>query len=226
MDKIKQIFGSTDVTQSWSLFFDENNIKKLSQCGVSIIDNPTQVLPITLNYLGLPHHSHEPEDYKKAEQALLKIRPYVQYFHASKYISDLANGNICAVIGFNGDVVQAAASAKEAGNGINIAYSIPKEGSTLWLDMVVMPKSAPHEKNAYTYMNYLLTPQVIAHISNSIHYANPNLAAHDYLTPDVKQDPATYPSKEVVDTLFTVEDLPAKIARLSTRLWTKLKTNT
>ena len=226
VDKIKAIFGTTDVTRSWGLFFDENNIKKLSQCGVAIIDNPTQILPITLNYLGLPHHSHEPADYKQAEQALLKIRPYVQYFHASKYISDLANGNICAVIGFNGDVVQAAASAKEAGNGVNIAYSIPDEGSTLWLDMVVMPKNAPHASNGYAYMNYLLAPQVIANISNQIHYANPNLAADSYLAPDVKQDPAIYPPKEVVDKLFTVEDLPASIARLSTRLWTKLKTNT
>jgi putative spermidine/putrescine transport system substrate-binding protein/putrescine transport system substrate-binding protein len=226
VEKIKAIFGTTDVTRSWSLFFDEANIKKLSECGVAIIDNPTQVLPITLNYLGLPPHSHEPADYKKAEQALLKIRPYVQYFHASKYISDLANGNVCAVIGFNGDIVQAAASAKEAKNGIDIAYSIPDEGSTLWFDMVVMPKSAPHEKNGYTYMNYLLTPQVIANISNSIHYANPNSAADAYVVPAVKQDLAIYPPTTVMDKLFTVEDLPASIARLATRLWTKLKTNT
>jgi len=226
VEKIKAIFGNTDVTRSWSLFFDENNIKKLSECGVAIIDNPTQILPITLNYLGLPPHSHEPADYKKAEQALLKIRPYVQYFHASKYISDLANGNVCAVIGFNGDIVQAAASAKEAKNGIDIAYSIPDEGSTLWLDMVVMPKSAPHEKNGYAYMNYLLEPKVIANISNNIHYANPNSAADAFVDPAVKQDLAIYPPKSVMDKLFTVEDLPAAIARLSTRLWTKLKTNT
>ncbi|AWY44069.1 extracellular solute-binding protein [Pseudomonas putida] len=226
VEKIKAIFGNTDVTHSWSLFFDEANIKKLSECGVAIIDNPTQVLPITLNYLGLPHHSHEPEDYKKAEQALLKIRPYVQYFHASKYISDLANGNVCAVIGFNGDIVQAAASAKEAKNGIDIAYSIPDEGSTLWFDMVVMPKNAPHEKNGYRYMDYLLQPEVIANISNSIHYANPNSAADALVVPEVKQDLAIYPPKTVMDKLFTVEDLPASIARLTTRLWTKLKTNT
>jgi spermidine/putrescine-binding protein len=226
VEKIKAIFGNTDVTRSWSLFFDENNIKKLSECGVAIIDNPTQILPITLNYLGLPPHSHESADYKKAEQALLKIRPYVQYFHASKYISDLANGNVCAVIGFNGDIVQAAASAREAKNGIDIAYSIPDEGSTLWMDMVVMPKNAPHEKNGYAYMNYLLEPKVIANISNSIHYANPNSAADAFVDPAVKQDLAIYPPKTVMDKLFTVEDLPAAIARLSTRLWTKLKTNT
>ncbi len=226
VEKIKAIFGNTDVTRSWTMFFDEDTIKKLSTCGVAIIDNPTQILPITLNYLGLPHHSHEPADYKQAEQALLKIRPYIQYFHASKYISDLANGNICAVIGFNGDVVQAAASAKEAHNGIQIAYSIPEEGSTLWLDMVVMPKAAPHEKNAYAYMNYLLDPKVIATISNSIHYANPNSAADEFLDPAVKQDLAIYPPKSVMDKLFIVEDLPPAIARLATRLWTKLKTNT
>lgn len=226
VEKIKAIFGNTDVTRSWKMFFDEDTIKKLGTCGVAIIDNPSQILPITLNYLGLPHHSHEPGDYKKAEQALLKIRPYVQYFHASKYISDLANGNICAVIGFNGDVVQAATSAKEAKNGIEIAYSIPEEGTTLWLDMVVMPKAAPHEKNAYAYMNYLLDPKVIANISNSIHYANPNSAADEFLTPAVKQDPAIYPPNSVMDKLFIVEDLPPAIARLATRLWTKLKTNT
>ncbi|TMU72577.1 polyamine ABC transporter substrate-binding protein [Pseudomonas fluorescens] len=226
VEKIKAIFGNTDVTRSWKLLFDEDNIKKLSQCGVAFIDNPTQVLPITLNYLGLPPHSHEPEDYKKAEQALLKIRPYIQYFHASKYISDLANGNVCVVIGFNGDVVQAAASAKEAKNGIDIAYSIPDEGTTLWFDMLVMPKNAPHENNGYAYMNYLLEPKVIANISNSIHYANPNAAASAFLNPDVRQDSAIYPPKSVMEKLFTVEELPAKIARLTTRLWTKLKTNT
>ena len=62
VEKIKAIFGNTDITRSWKMFFDEENIKKLSQCGVAIIDNPTQVLPITLNYLGLPPHSHEPAD--------------------------------------------------------------------------------------------------------------------------------------------------------------------
>ncbi|WP_460109694.1 polyamine ABC transporter substrate-binding protein [Pseudomonas sp. S3_H04] len=226
VEKIKAIFGNTDVTRSWKLLFDEDNIKKLSQCGVAFIDNPTQVLPITLNYLGLPPHSHEPEDYKKAEQALLKIRPYIQYFHASKYISDLANGNVCVVIGFNGDIVQAATSAKEAKNGIDIAYSIPDEGTTLWFDMLVMPKNAPHENNGYAYMNYLLEPKVIANISNSIHYANPNAAAGEFLNPDVRQDSAIYPPNSVMEKLFTVEELPAKIARLTTRLWTKLKTNT
>ena len=136
-------------------------------------------------------------------------------------MGDLANGNVFAVIGFNGDIVQAAASAREAKNGIEIAYSIQDEGSTLWMDMVVMPKNVPHEKNGYAYMNYLLEPKVTANISNSIHYANPNSVADAYVDPAVKQDLAIYPPKNVMDKLFAVEDLPAAIARLSTRLWTR-----
>jgi len=157
-----------------------------------------------------------------AERAFLRREPVFecpQLFEDA--VGDLANGNVCAVIGFNGDIVQAAASAREAKNGIDIAYSIPDEGSTLWMDMVVMPKNAPHEKNGYAYMNYLLEPKVIANISNSIHYANPNSAADAYVDPAVKQDLAIYPPKTVMDKLFTVEDLPAAIARLSTRLWTR-----
>ncbi|POG21923.1 spermidine/putrescine ABC transporter substrate-binding protein PotF [Aeromonas bestiarum] len=226
VEKIKAVFGDTEITRSWSMLLDENNIKKLSQCGVAVMDNPTQILPITLNYLGLPHHSLNPADYAKAEQTLLKIRPYIQYFHPSKYITDLANGDICAVIGFNGDILQAANSAREANNGIDIAYSIPEEGSTLWFDMMVVPKNAPHEKSGYAYLNYLLDPNVIANISNTINYANPNLAADAYITPSLKQNPVVYPPKNVMDKLFTVEELPFNIVRQNTRLWTKLKTGT
>jgi putative spermidine/putrescine transport system substrate-binding protein/putrescine transport system substrate-binding protein len=222
--KIQAIFGSTEITRSWKILLDEDNIRKLSECGVAMIDNPTQVLPITLNYLGLPHHSHNPADYHEAEAALLKVRPYIQYFHQSKYITDLANGDICAVIGFNGDILQAADRAHEAKNGVEIAYSIPDEGSTLWFDMMVMPRNAPHPDEAYAYMNYLLQPKVIAHISDSIRYANPNQSANSLIDKSLLDNRAIYPERGVMDKLFTVEELPFKITRLTTRIWTKVKT--
>ncbi|GLZ89212.1 spermidine/putrescine-binding protein [Metapseudomonas resinovorans] len=224
--KIEEIFGSTEITRSWAMLLKEENIKKLSQCGVAMIDNPTQILPITLNYLGLPHHSHDAADYRKAEQALMAIRPYIQYFHPSKYVTDLANGDICAVIGFNGDILQAGARAQEANNGVTIAYSIPDEGSTLWFDMVVMPRNAPDSREAYAYMNYLLRPEVIANISNAINYANPNLPANALVVPALRDNPAIYPQRSIMDKLFTVEELPFKVTRLTTRLWTKVKSGT
>jgi putative spermidine/putrescine transport system substrate-binding protein/putrescine transport system substrate-binding protein len=142
VDKIKVIFGSTDVTDSRQLLFNPENIKKPSACGVAFLDNPTQILLITLKVLGLDPHSQRPEDFKKAEAALLAIRPSISYFHQSKYVSDLANGNICVAIGFSGDVLQAMSSAQQANNGVHLGYSIPREGSTVAVDMVVIQGGA------------------------------------------------------------------------------------
>lgn len=222
VEKIKAIFGNTDVTNSWNMLFDPKNIEKLSQCGVAFIDNSTQMLPITLNYLGLKHDSEDPADYVKAEAALLKIKPYIQYFHQSKYVSDLANGNICVAIGFSGDIAQATSIAREAKNSVNLAYSIPKEGSTLAVDMVVMPRNAPDQGNGYAYMNYLMEPKVIADISNAIHYPNGNSAATPFLEASLRNDPAIYPAPAVMSTLFPLKAMQPKIMRQATRVWTKV----
>lgn len=222
VEKIKAIFGNTDVTQSWQLLFNPENIRKLSQCGVAFLDNPTQIVPITLKVLGLDPHSQNPDDLKQAEAALLSIRPSIRYFHQSKYVSDLANGNICVAIGFSGDVLQAMSSAQQANNGVHLGYSIPREGSTVAVDMVVIPKGAPHLDNAYAYMNYLLDPKVIAHISNTVKYPNGNAAALPFVDQALRDNPAVYPPQEVLDTLFPIKTLSPSSMRLSTRLWTKV----
>src|SRR5690606_39724502 len=102
--------------------------------------------------------------YKKAEEKLMAVRPYVTYFHSSKYIGDLANGDICVAAGFSGDIFQAAARAEEAGKGIEIAYAIPKEGGNLWFDMLAVPADASNVKEAHAFINYLLKPEVIAKV--------------------------------------------------------------
>ncbi|QGW76220.1 extracellular solute-binding protein [Pseudomonas alkylphenolica] len=222
VDKIKAIFGNTDVTQSWDMLLKPENIEKLSQCGVAFLDNPTQIVSITLKTLGLDPHSQDPAELKKAEAALMTIRPYISYFHQSKYVSDLANGNICVAIGFSGDVLQAMSSAQQAGNGVNIGYSIPREGSTVAVDMVVIPKGAPHLESAYAYLNYLLEPKVIANISNAVKYPNGNAAALEYITPELRDNPAIYPPSSVLDSLFPIKTLSPAGMRLSTRLWTRV----
>ena len=186
--KVKAVLGDNAPVDSWDLIFKPENMAKLSKCGVAILDNGPEILPAALNYLGLPPHSKNPDDYKKAEDLLMKVRPYISYFHSSKYTSDLANGNICVAVGFSGDILQAETRAKEAKNGIEIGYSIPKEGAAIWFDMVAMPADAPDEKAAYSFMNYLLRPDVMAGISNYVHYANGNQQADALVSPEIKAD--------------------------------------
>ncbi|WP_397450363.1 polyamine ABC transporter substrate-binding protein [Pseudomonas sp. NA-150] len=222
VDKIKAVLG-VDKIDSWAMLFEPENIKKLSKCGVAFLDSGDEMIPAVLNYMGLPPNSQNPEDYKKAEAKLLAIRPYVTYFNSSKYITDLANGDICVAAGFSGDVFQARARAKEAGKGVNVAYAIPKEGGNLWFDMLAIPKDAKNVKEAHAFINFLLKPEVIAQVSDSVGYANPNPKAGDLMDQKVRTDPAVYPPQEVLDKLYVNAELPPAVQRLMTRSWTKVK---
>ena len=223
VDKVKEVLG-VDHIDSWAVLFEPENMKKQATCGVSFMDSADEMLPAVLNYMGLNPNSTNPEDYKKAEEKLLKVRPYVTYFHSSKYISDLANGNICVAAGFSGDVFQAKARAAEAGKGVNIAYTIPKEGGNLWFDVLAIPKDATNVKEAHAFINYLLQPEVIAQVSDYVGYANPNPGSDKLMKQSIRTDEAVYPPQAVLDRTFVNFELPPKVQRLMTRSWTKVKT--
>ncbi|MFL1505405.1 polyamine ABC transporter substrate-binding protein [Pseudomonas sp. S191] len=224
VDKVKQVLG-VDHIDSWAVLFEPENIKKLHECGVAFLDSADELFPAILNYMGKDPRSENPEDYKQAEAKLLTLRPYITYFHSSKYISDLANGDICVAFGYSGDVFQAANRAKEAKNGVNIAYSIPKEGSNLWFDLLAIPADASNLKEAHAFINYLLDPEVIAKVSASVGYANANPAAKPFMAPELVNNPEVYPSQEVLDKLYISTTPTPTTMRLMTRAWSKVKTN-
>ncbi|WP_095081815.1 polyamine ABC transporter substrate-binding protein [Pseudomonas sp. Irchel s3h17] len=222
VDKVKAVLG-VDKIDSWGVLFEPENIKKLQSCGVAFLDSADEMMPTVLNYMGLNANSTNPEDYKKAEAKLLAVRPYVTYFHSSKYIADLANGDICVAIGFSGDIFQAKARAAEAGKGVNIAYSIPKEGGALWFDMLAIPKDSSNVKQANAFINYLLKPEVIAQVSDYVGYANPNPASDKLMDQSIREDESVYPPQVVLDKTYVSVELPPNIQRLMTRSWTKVK---
>jgi len=222
VDKIKEVLG-VDKIDSWSVLFEPENIKKLHSCGVAFLDSADEMMPTVLNYMGLNANSTNPEDYKKAEAKLLAVRPYVTYFHSSKYISDLANGDICIAIGFSGDMFQARSRAAEAGKGVKVAYTIPKEGGALWFDMLAIPKDSSNVKEAHAFINYLLKPEVIAQVSDSVGYANPNPGSDKLMEQSIRTDVAVYPPQAVLDKTYVSVELPPNIQRLMTRSWTKVK---
>ena len=220
--KVAERLGDQPV-DTWDVVFKPELVSKLADCGVTLLDAPAEIMASALNYLGLDPNSQNPEDYKKAEERLMAIRPYVTYFHSSKYISDLANGNICIAAGYSGDVFQAKARAEEAGKGVVIDYVIPREGANLWFDMLAIPADAANPKEAHAFINYLLEPEVIAKVSDYVGYANPNTKAGELMDQDVRNDEAVYPPQAVLDKLYVSAELPAKVQRLMTRTWTKIK---
>ena len=224
VDKIKAIFGDTAVTGSWDVVFKPENAAKLKDCGITVLDTPSELIPIALNYLGEDPHSFDPAVIDKAAALLKTIRPYIRNFHSSSYINDLANGDVCLVVGWSGDIIQARDRAADAKNGVNIAYSIPKEGAPQWFDMLAIPKDAKNVDNAYAFINYLLDPKVAAANTIFVTYPNPVPESKPLVDKAIADDPTIYPPADVDAKLFTFAVLPPEVDRQYTRIWTELKT--
>ncbi|MDP9084760.1 MAG: polyamine ABC transporter substrate-binding protein [Pseudomonadota bacterium] len=209
---------------SWRLVFDPAVASKVAKCGISVLDSPAEVIRAVYSYLGKDPNSQNPDDLAQAEAVLSKIRPYIRNINSSEYIEALANGDLCIALGYNGDVMQARDRAREANKGIEIKYMVPKEGSIQWFDMLAIPKDAPDPESAYAYINYLMTPQVIADISNFKRYANANTASKALVLPAVKDDPGIYPPLEQRQKLSVQLADSADQTRAITRVWQKFKT--
>lgn len=223
VEAIKQRMPDAPVN-SWAMIFDPEVIAKFKDCGIHVLDAPTELVPAALRYLGEDPNSHDPAVIKKAEELLLKVRPFIQKFHSSEYINALANGDICLAVGWSGDVFQARDRAAEAKKGFTVEYAIPKEGALMWFDMLAIPKDAPHPENAHKFIDFIMRPEVIAKASNYVFYANGNKPSQALLDKEVKDDPAVYPSDEVLAKLYTTTAYPPAVQREVTRGWTRVKT--
>ncbi|MCZ7674823.1 MAG: polyamine ABC transporter substrate-binding protein [Roseovarius sp.] len=224
--KVAEVLGEDAPTNSLDLVFDPENMEKLSACGVHFLDASAEMIPMALKYIGEDPDSHDPEVIAKTEAVLMAVRPYVQKFHSSEYINGLANGDICVAIGWSGDVLQARDRAAEAGSGVEIAYFAPREGAQMWFDQMAIPVDAPNPDGAHKFLNFMMDPENAAAASNYVYYANGNKASQQYLAEDVIGDPAIYPDAETLANLYTTTPYPAKIQRIVTRLWTKIKSGT
>ncbi|MBY5784247.1 polyamine ABC transporter substrate-binding protein [Rhizobium leguminosarum] len=221
--KVAEILGP-DVKPGLEVIFDPKVAEKFKDCGIYVLDTPKDVISTAFRYLGLDPNSTKAEDFKKAEELLTAVRPNIRKFHSSEYINALANGDICIAFGYSGDMLQARDRAAEAKNGVEVNYSIPSQGAQMWFDMMAIPADAPHVAEAHEFLNYMMKPEVIAKASDHTFYANGNKASQQFVSKEILEDPAIYPTEEVMKNLFTVKPWDPKTQRLGTRLWTKVVT--
>ncbi len=221
--KVQERLGDKAPLDSWSLLFDPANAEKLKDCGISVLDDQQETFAAALLWLGRDPNASGADEIDVVKGTFDKIRPFVRYFNSSKYIDDLASGEICVAMGYSGDVLQARDRADEASNGIEIGYIIPKEGAVRWVDSMAIPSDAPHPNNAHAFINFMLRPDVIAPISDYVSYANANSKAYELVSESVRLDPGVYPPPDVMAKLFDPKTLPDDVNRARERAWTTIK---
>jgi putrescine transport system substrate-binding protein len=223
VDKVRARLGP-NLADSWALLFDPANAAKLKDCGISMIDAPVDVFDAVIIYLGRDPNRNDPADITAASEVLRRIRPYIRTIDTLQYFSELAEGNVCMTLGWSGDIGQARRRAAESKTGVTLAYLLPREGSTVTVDMIGIPKDAPHPHNAQVWMNYLMRPEVMAAITNFIKYPNGNSGSFKLLDDATQHDETMYPDRGIRARLVTPKALPLEYSRLMGREWTRFRT--
>jgi putrescine transport system substrate-binding protein len=225
VDKVKAALGSTPMPDNaWDLIFKPEYVSKLKSCGVSFLDSATEVIPAALHYLGKSPYSKNPSDYAAAAQLLKSVRPHISLFSSSGYINDMANGSVCAAMGWSGDINIARQRAIDGKTGQNIQALIPKTGGLLFFDVMVIPADAPRPGNAHKFIDYVLRPEVNAGLVNKVFYANAVPGAKPFVRPEVASNPTVFLSAADMAKMIPPEPLNNDLRRLMTRTFTSFKT--
>jgi putrescine transport system substrate-binding protein len=221
---VQKILGADAKIDSWDIVFKPENLAKFRDCGIHMLDSADDIFPAALSYLGLDPNSTKQADLERAADIVVKIRPYVRKFHSSEYLSALATGEICLVVGWSGDIMQARSRAAEAKNDIEIGYAIPKEGAQMFFDNLAIPADAKNLPEAYALINYLYRPEIAAKNTDFLSYANGNLASQKLVDPRIFKDRDIYPDEATLAKLFVITARDPATQRVINRLWTKVKT--
>src|ERR1700761_1033616 len=221
---VQKILGPDARIDSWDIVFKPENLAKFKDCGIHVLDSADDIFPAALGYLGLDPNSTKQADLEKAADLVSRIRPYVRKFHSSEYLSALATGEICLVVGWSGDIMQARSRAAEANGDVEIGYAIPKEGAQMFFDNLAIPADAKNVAEAYQLIDYLYRPDVAAKNSDFLSYANGNLPSQKLVDPKILNDKNIYPDDATLQKLFVITARDPATQRIINRLWTRVKT--
>ena len=209
---------------SLDMIFKPQIVAKFADCGVTLIDSAEDTLQLALQYLGLDPNTTRREDFKAAEDLLVKVRPYIRSFDSTEYMNGLANKEVCIAMSWSSDYAQSRARAKAVGLNVNLAFTVPKEGANQTFSSLLIPRGAPHPLAAYAFINFILRPDVIAEITNQIFYGNDNIASRPLIDKRILDDVTLYPTPEIEARLYRSAEVSAATERIRTRTWTRVKT--
>lgn len=222
LDMVKERLPNADLN-SLATILDPANAAALADCGISLLDSPTDWGPMVLKHLGLDPNTAGPAEFAKLAEAMAPIRQYITTFDNSNYLTSIPNGELCAINNWSGDYGVAKARAAEAGITMNLGYFVPESGVPAWFDLWCIPSDAANIDPAMMFLDYMLRPEVVAATTNYTGYASANAAATAFVDPAIAADPAVYPDEETLARMYTpTPQTPEQESEL-VRIWTDIK---
>ncbi len=183
--RVSKVEGAID---SWKTLFDDDKYAGR----MSLLGDAAHVIGCALKYMGYSYNSIDPAEIKKAEELLIASKKNIRVYADDNGQDLLASREVDIAQEWNGDIIQVMKEDED------LAYAVPTEGSLLWQDAMAIPKGAPQPENAHAFMNFVLDADVGAKIADTIQYATANAAAKAKMSAEYRENPAIFPTPEVV----------------------------
>ncbi len=216
--------GFEEPPASWAYLFDPAKLEQIAPDGINVLNDQRELLSAALFYLGYSPNTTDRAQLEEARDLILRAKPYWKTFNSEDYYSTLmVSDEIVLSHAWSGDAAQAYwATYDDATEDGNWHFTVPAEGAVRYQDNVCIPASSERQATARHFMNYLMDAQVAAAITNYTYYPSPNVAAEEYISPDILNNPGIYPPPEVRAKLQWLEDVGDAVF-VYDEMWTAIK---
>jgi spermidine/putrescine transport system substrate-binding protein len=186
---------------------------------LTLLDDTREVMGATLKSLGYSYNSDNPKEVKEAYEKLVQLKPAIASFTTDAWKERLLAGDLVLSMVYSADAV----GLIQENPKLNLKYVIPKSGSSLWSDTMVIPKTAPNPDAAYAWINYMLQPSVAVGVTQRLYFATPNQAAFDQLPAPLRNDENLFPPNEVLKACERISPFTdIKSTELFEQYWNRL----
>jgi spermidine/putrescine transport system substrate-binding protein len=203
----------TTPPEDWEYLWQ--NQQKLNK-RITLLNDVREVMGGVLRMLGYSYNSKNESEIKQAYEKLKSLKPAIAAFDTDAWRNQLLAGDLFLCMCYSADGV------KINKENPKFRYIIPRSGSSLWTDTMVIPKTAPNIDGAYAWINFNLQPEVAAQISTRQSIATPNRAAFEQLPQKIKNNSSLFPPESILEKCERISPVEKPIEEIYERYWTQL----
>ncbi|NEQ65552.1 MAG: spermidine/putrescine ABC transporter substrate-binding protein [Symploca sp. SIO2D2] len=183
---------------------------------ITLLNDVREVMGATLKMLGYSYNTKDTEEIKQAYEELVKLKPSIASFNSDAWRPQILSGDLKAAMCYSSDANEIIEENPD------LEYVLPQSGSSVWMDTMVIPKTAPNPKGAYAWINFMLEPDVAAQMCERLSFATPNKEAYKILPSEVQDNQSLFPSESALENCEGLSPVGNEVEEVYDRYWTKL----
>lgn len=208
------LYNTSMISESIDSWNDLWNEKYKGQ--IFMLDSQRDTIAVALKKLGYSMNTRNIDELEAAKTELIKQKPLVDAYLGDEVKDAMVAGDAAIAVVWSGDAVEIMRQNSD------LEYAIPKEGTNLWFDAMVIPKSSTNKEAAESFINFLSRPDIAARNADYIGYSIPISEGVELLPDEMKNNPVAYPDSEAIENTEIFKD-PLDIIQIYDRIWTEIK---